>query len=42
MALINKQVSTVVAYGVVSAFTYVGLTLYKPRYWYCLANVQHI
>jgi predicted transcriptional regulator of viral defense system len=42
MALINARVSEVIAYGFVSALTYVGLTMYKPRYWYCTANVQHI
>ena len=42
MALINATVSQVISYGMVGVLSYVGLTLYKPRYWLCTAQVQHI
>lgn len=42
MALMNAKVSQFIWYGLASGITFWGLTLYKPKYYLCLANVQRI
>lgn len=42
MGLFNAKVSQTIWYGLASGVAFWGLTLYKPKYYYCLANVQRI
>ena len=42
MALINGRLSEIAWYGVAAGVTYWGLTLYKPKYYFCMARVQRI
>ena len=42
MALINAKVSQAIWYGLMGGLTYTALTMYKPKYYFCMANVKHI
>ena len=42
MGLMNAKISEVIWYGAATAITFWGLTLHKPKYYYCMANVQRL
>jgi hypothetical protein len=42
MAIRNAKISEAIWYGLSTGIVFFGLSLYKPKYYYYFANVQHI
>ena len=42
MAIRNAKVSEAIWYGLATGLVFFGLNLYRPKYYYTFAKVEHI